>query len=231
MRLYELVDKLEKSKIAVFSVEDICRYGGLERGGAYVYLHRMLKKNMIHRVQRGKFTTHADPFAVSTQLVTPSYISFLSSLYLHGKFEQAINTIFVVTPSKKPPMKVFGMDVKFVKLKPSFIFGFKKVRKGESYISLAELEKTIVDILYLPKYGRINCVADLTRDIDARKLEKYAELMGEPVVRRAGYLLDRAGVGHDLKPRTKTVYKLNPSIKELGNFNKEWLLYINEELG
>lgn len=231
MRLYELADKLEKSKMAVFLIGDICRYGGLERNEAYVYLHRMLKRNLVHRVQRGKFTTHVDPFTVSTQLVTPSYISFLSSLYLHGKFEQAINTIFVVAPRKKPPIRVFGMEVKFVKLKPGLIFGFRKVRKGESYISLAELEKAIVDILYLPKYGRINCVADLMREVDVRKLEKYARLMGETVVRRAGYLLDRAGVGHDLKPRTKTVYKLNPSINKLGNFNKEWLLYINEELG
>ncbi|MGQ9787929.1 MAG: type IV toxin-antitoxin system AbiEi family antitoxin domain-containing protein [Candidatus Hadarchaeaceae archaeon] len=231
MRLYELANMLKKSRMAVFSIKDICRYGGLKRDEAYVYLHRMLKKNMIHRIQKGKFSIHADPFVISTQLVTPSYVSFLSALYLHGKFEQAINTIFIVTPIKRPPIGVFGMDVKFVKLKPNLIFGFRKVRKGESYISLAELEKTVADILYLPKYGRINSVAGLMPEVDVQKLKKYAERMGEAVIRRAGYLLDRAGVGHDLEPRTKTVYKLNPSIEKLGNLNRKWLLYINEELG
>lgn len=231
MRLYELANKLGKSRMAVFSIRDICRFGELRRDEAYVYLHRMLKKNMIHRIQKGKFTIYEDPFLISTQLVTPSYVSFLSALYLHGKFEQTISTIFVATPIKRPPIRVFGMDVKFVKLRPNLIFGFRKVRKGGSYISLAELEKAVVDILYLPRYGRINSVAGLMAEMDVKKLKEYSERMGEPVLRRAGYLLDRAGVNHDLKPRTKTVYKLNPSIKELGNFNRKWLLYINEEVG
>jgi predicted transcriptional regulator of viral defense system len=230
MRLYELANMLKKSKIAVFSIEDICRFGGLGRDEAYVYLHRMLERNLIRRVQRGKFTVHEDPFAVSSQLITPSYISFLSSLYLHGKLEQSINAIFIVTPVKRAPMRVMDMDVRFVKLRPDLVFGFRKVRKGESYVSLAELEKTVVDILYLPRYARISTVAHLMREVDVQKLERYARRMGEPVVRRAGYLLDRAGVEHGLKPSTKSIYKLNPSIGSLGSMDKKWLLYINEEL-
>jgi predicted transcriptional regulator of viral defense system len=230
MRLHELADRMKKSKIAVFSIEDICRLGGIGRGEAYVYIHRMLERKLIRRVQRGRFTVHEDPFVVSSQLITPSYISFLSSLYLHGKLEQSINSIFIVTPVKKAPMRIMDMDVRFVKFRPDLVFGFRKVRKGESYVSLAEVEKTIVDILYLPRYARISTVANLMREVDAQKLEAYARRMGEPVVRRTGYLLDLAGVAHSLRPGTKSVYKLNPSIGRLGSMDRKWLLYINEEL-
>jgi len=228
--MYELVDRLRKSKMAVFSLEDICRLGELERPEGSVYVHRMLRKNLIQRVLRGKYTIADDPFVISSQLINPSYISFLSSLYLHGKLEQSINTIFIVSPYKRPRCKVLGMEVRFVKFRPSMIFGFRKVRKGGSYVSLAELEKTIVDILYLPRYTRISTVADLVREVDIQKLQDYAQRMGEAVIRRAGYLLDRVGIKHELKPKTKCVYKLNPSIASLGTFDKKWLLYVNEEL-
>jgi predicted transcriptional regulator of viral defense system len=228
--MHELVDRLRKSKMAVFSLEDICRFGGLGRSEGSVYVHRMLKRNLIQRIQRGKYTVTDDPFVVSSQLVTPSYISFLSSLYLHGKLEQSLNTIFIVSPYKRPRCEVFGMEARFVKFQPSLIFGFKKVRKGESYVSLAELEKTILDILYLPRYARIGTIANLVREVDTCKLQEYARRMGEAVVRRTGYLLDRAGIEHGLKPGTKCVYRLNPSIPSLGSLDKKWLLYVNEEL-
>lgn len=104
------------------------------------------------------------------------------------------------------------------------------MRKGESYVSLAEPEKTIGDTLYLPRYARIGTIAELVREVDIFKLQGYARRMGEAVIRRTGFLLDRAGIEHGLKPGTKCVYKLNPSIPSLGRLDKKWLLYVNEEL-
>jgi len=138
---------LRQLKVAVFSLEDVCRIGGVDRLTGSVYVHRMLKKELIKRIQRGKYSITDDPFLVSSQLVYPSYISFLSALYLHGKLEQVIDTIYIISPHKRPRCEVFGMKVRFVRFPPNLVFGFKKVRKGEGYVSLAEPEKAVVDSL------------------------------------------------------------------------------------
>lgn len=126
----------------------------------------------LFRIQRGKYFITDDPFLVSSQLVYPSYISFLSALYLHGKLEQVIDTIYIVSPHKRPRCELLGMKVRFVRFPPNLVFGFKKVRKGEGYVSLAEPEKAVVDILYLPRYARVSTVADLVRELDVKKNSK-----------------------------------------------------------
>ena len=66
---------------------------------------------------------------------------------------------------------------------------------------------------------------------DIEKLEYYLSLANKEVLnRKIGYLLDHLSIKHNIKKTNKTIYKLNPKIKENGKFNNKWLLYINEDL-
>jgi len=231
MNLIDLLFKLEKSGLAVFTVNDLRKLLGLKKNVLYVYISRMLKKGYIFKVERGKYSLYQDPFIVSTQLVHPSYISFLTALYLHAKTSQTINEIQIATSKRKGKMSVFGMRVNFIKLDPKFMFGFRRVEKGNSYIFLAELEKAIVDSLYLPKYCPLSETFLAIKEANVEKLVNYAlKINIEAVNRRLGYMLDLLGIRSGLSARTKTVYKLNPSLKSKGKFNSKWRLYINEVL-
>jgi predicted transcriptional regulator of viral defense system len=231
MNLYQIVEALKNTRRCVFTPDDLCRLTGLTKGDVYVYINRMLKKGLLFRVERGKAAICKDPFIISSQLVFPAYISFITALYLHGKIQQTINNIFVATSRKRKPLIIFDVEVSFAILKPSLMFGYRKVKKGESYISLATPEKAVVDALYLPRYTRIACISPLLKDVDVERLIQYATMMGsEAVIRRLGYLLELAGIEHSLKPSTNTVYKLNPSINARGKLNRKWLLCINEEV-
>jgi len=226
-----ILSKLEKSSLGVFTINDLKKITGFKKEVLYVYISRMLKKGYIHKVEKGKFSLSEDPFVVSSQLVYPSYISFLTALYLHGKTIQTINEILVSTSKRKKEMKVFGMKIRFVKLGPKFMFGFKRVEKGNSYVLLADLEKAIIDSLYLPRYCPLSEVFLALKDANIEKLLNYnSRLKIEAITRRLGYMLELIGIKTDLKIKSKATYKLNPSIKSLGKFNSKWRLYVNEVL-
>jgi len=231
VNLRKIVDVLGESRLAVFTLNDILKVTGLSRNVAYVYVNRMLKSNLLYRVERGKFTVYNDPFLVSTQLIYPSYISFFTALFLHGKTMQTVNEIFVASSKRRRGLESFGMKIKFVKLGPEFMFGFEKVEKGRSFIFLAELEKAILDSLYLPRYCPLSEVYHALKDANIERLLEFASKIGvEAVNRRLGYLLDLLGVKTNLAVKTRTPYKLNPTIGSLGKFNSKWRLYVNEVL-
>jgi predicted transcriptional regulator of viral defense system len=231
MRLNTVIDKLRRSELAVFTIKDLQKITGKDERILSVYINRMTKMGMINKIEKGKFTIYDDPFIVSTQLIYPSYISFLSAFFLHGKTTQTINEILVVSSRRKKDIDVFGMKIKFITLNPRFMFGFKKVGKGNSYIFLAEVEKAIIDSLFLPRYCPLSEVFSALKEADIDKTLNYASLIGiEAVNRRLGYLLDVLGVETKLRAKGKAAYKLNPAIKSLGRFNSKWRLYINEEL-
>ncbi|MDI6825942.1 MAG: hypothetical protein QMD36_01960 [Candidatus Aenigmarchaeota archaeon] len=229
MSLREILSLIEKSSLAVVTVNDLKKLTGMEKETAYVYLNRMLQKNYLYKIEKGKFTIYQDPFLISTQLVYPSYISFLPALYLHGKTTQTINEILVATSKRRKGSEFFGMRIKFVKLAPNFMFGFKKVNKGNSFIFLADLEKAMIDSLYLPRYCPLSEVFEAMREADTEKLLGFASKLGiEAINRRLGYMLELTGIKTDLKTKGKTTYKLNPTIKSRGDFNSKWKLYVNE---
>ena len=235
MKSYEVVETLRKSRKAVFTPKDIAKITGLNGSKVYVLISRLYKRGMIFKPMKGFISLSQDPFIISSQLYPPSYISFITALYLHGKIQQVIDRIFIVTPKKRKQIAaIFEMDVHFVTLKRAMMFGYKKVRKESSYVVLADVEKAIIDCLYLPRYCRIAVVFDILKegaDMDVGRLIEYAKMSkSEAVERRLGYLLDLVGIKHDLRPKNKSTYKLNPRIKAKGEFDNKWRIYVNEVL-
>ena len=111
------------------------------------------------------------------------------------------------------------------------MFGFKKIDYAGGMIAIAEKEKAFVDSLAYTRFVRINFLDSIIGDMDKKLLEKYADMAKiEVVKRRLGFLLEKNGIETKIKTNGKTVYKLNPSIKDRGVLNSRWKLYVNEEL-
>jgi len=205
---------------------------GIDAPSAYVYAERMTSKGLLFPIENGKYSITEDPYVVASQLFSVSYISFISALSLDGDVDQILKYIFVVSPVYHNKIDFGGMTMKFIKFPSDMLFGFRKIPREGSYIMLADREKAIVDSLYRTKYTRFNVLLDALEDhADYIKLLEYTKRCGrESVLRRVGYLLDRAGVKHDMKPGSRVIYKLNPAIEETGVLNKKWKLYINEDI-
>ena len=231
MNLYEIKQKLDEKEKAVFNLNEIARIIGKPNKISSVYINRMFKKNLLFKIEKNKISTTDDPFIIASQLVFPSYIGLTTSLYLQNFLQQVINKLYILTPKQKKKKTILETEMIFVKIKPKLMFGYKKIKKEKSFILISDIEKTIIDCILYERYCKISNILSILKKADIKKLEHYLSLANKEVLnRKIGYLLDCLSIKHNIKKTNKTIYKLNPKIKENGKFNNKWLLYINEDL-
>ena len=229
MNLYEIRGKLEEQEKAIFSLNEIARIIRKPKNIAAVYLNRMCRKKLLFRIEKNKFSKTRDIFVIASQLIYPSYLGLTTSLYLQNELSQIINKIYVFTSRQKKKINVSDTEINFIKVNPKLMFGYKKIKKEDSFVIVSDLEKTIIDIILFQNYSRAGNLLELIKKSDIVKLLYYAKTIKKEVLtRKIGFLLDLAKINHDLKRKTKTIYRFNPGKKEKGKFNNKWFLYINE---
>jgi predicted transcriptional regulator of viral defense system len=232
VNIYQIRDRIAASGNPIVTNRLISVIAGVSIGSSQVYLNRMLKAGMLTHVERGRYAMHADPYAVASNIVFPSYISFVTAFSINQLIDQVIDRIFLVTSLKRRGASVQGHPVRFVSVKPKLIFGYRKIMRGGYQAFIAENEKAVLDTLYMPRYGRLNqLLGIISESVDPDKLVKWCKLFAvEAVTRRTGYLLDLLGIENQLKPASRIPYLLNPAMGRTGKMDRKWLLYINDEL-
>jgi predicted transcriptional regulator of viral defense system len=124
--------------------------------------------------------------------------------------------------------------IQFIKFNKSRFFGFKRETLDDKFIFVAEVEKAILDSLYLPKYCPISetFFALKNAKLDIKKLLDYAKRMKSlAVIKRLGYLLEMIGINATkIKTSFKNYTLLNPTLQKVGEKNERWKLIINEVL-
>ncbi len=222
-------EEITKSKLTVFSVNDLCLLLQIDRIKAYNLLKALKKKKIIKSIGKRKFAfSEKNEFEIASELNFPSYISFWSALNYYGFSDNNPRKIFIATTKYS---KDIG-DFKYVTLSKKRFFGYISIGK----IAIAEKEKAIVDSLLFPKYsGGINeikkSLKNALNEIDFKKIINYAlKIESRAVARRLGYLLDFLGI-KDLKELEKNIGSgfelLDPTLEKKNNLNKKWILDIN----
>ncbi|MEM2282965.1 MAG: hypothetical protein QXH26_05465 [Candidatus Hadarchaeales archaeon] len=163
--IFELGDLLRKSGRLVFNLDQLSILSGIPRQQVKVYASRLVKKGIARRVRRGWLSLTEDPFILAAQLVEPSYISFLPSLYLLGLVDEVPTIAECVTT--RAPWKSRELGVVYRKVRTELFFGYRYLRRQESYVWVATPEKAILDMVYFnmlpPKLGF---------DLDWRRMEE-----------------------------------------------------------
>lgn len=238
-----ILDELSK-RSEIFTVEDALKTCNINRSVLWVILSRLEKMGWIERIEKGKYiiiplgakkgryTLHE--FIIGSLLVEPYCIAYWSALHYYGLTEQIPTTVFMQTISrkKKQTIEVFGIRYKIIKVKKDKFFGIRREWLEKSKVNITDKEKTIVDCLDKPQYcgGVIEVIKALNdKELDKEKLSGYAQLIGNTgVVRRLGYLCDRAEINIDL-PRvgTRNYLSLDPTFSKNGLKNAKWKLIIN----
>jgi len=80
---------------------------------------------------------------------------------LHNILDQIINNVDIATPIRKKTLIFNSTVLKFHYVKPDLMFGYKKIKKDNSYIFLADIEKTIIDILYRPDICNVSNIINI----------------------------------------------------------------------
>ncbi|UCE37284.1 MAG: hypothetical protein JSW00_17705 [Thermoplasmata archaeon] len=235
MRDIEFLELVRDSKLPVFTPLDISRLIKKSSGYVYTYLNRLTKRKLIARIEHGKYSLPDTPIeSVATNLIYPSYISFLTAFYYHKKTTQIPREISVVTVRSKKAIEYRDYKIKFVKFKPENVMGYEKMKNGYTWY-LGTLEKSIIDSLYLPA----NCsVADsmiaIGDGVNTDKMINYCISMSSKVtMKRVGFLLELYGidVSDSLVRHLNNKYDpLDPLLPVKGEKNRKWHLIVNMEV-
>ncbi len=164
-------DMALRSQRAVFTVQQLANLISKSKNIAKVYLSRLVKRGLANKIMQGKITFIEDDYIVATQLIEPSYISLNSALLFHNLITQIPKAVECVTPKNNRVYESLG--IRYHKISPSMLFGYKKYKKGETYIFVADPEKAIIDGIYLNKFQK-EFVKELKEKVDRNKLNEYA---------------------------------------------------------
>ena len=230
----EFLKKIKNLNLSVLTIPDISRVISKDRKYAALYIKRLENRGVINRIEKGKYTLQdTDPIVVATNLVSPSYISFLSGLAYYHKTTQIPITIQVVTTTSKKNVD-YRNRITFVKFDRKRVFGYKKEKIDNGYAFIGEIEKIIVDSLFMLKYCPISETTNAFDGIDAEKILNYVLKMDSIVtLKRLGYLLELNGIDvyERIKDRINKRYDLlNPMLPPAGKNNNKWMLKLNEVL-
>lgn len=235
MNILRFIKTLGEFEKPVFTLNDAARILNTNKEYTRLYLHRLRSKGVILAVERNKYSlSDTHPYAIASNLVFPSYISFLTAAHYYGATTQIPGTIYIVSTLSKKSLGFGDYSIDFIKLKKERFFGYSRVKFQNKFIFMAEKEKMILDSLLLPQY----CPIDETiralddKDLNIDILIEYGIRMDSIVIlKRLGFLLELKGIDVSDKFEDKLNAKydpLNPFLPGKGGKNRKWKLIINE---
>lgn len=172
------------SNMPVFTTRQVSALIG---GKAYskVYLHRLIKRKLIHKLKRGFYTVHDDPIIYASHLYYPSYISLLYAFQHYGTTTQLPKLIEVMTYRMDSIL-----DIEFIKTK--FLWGFHSYRYHDFEIFIADLEKAIIDAIVTERVP-FDEIQRAIQGCDIKKLEEYTLRTNLSTIKKVGYICEVSG--------------------------------------
>jgi len=236
-----LLSLVEGSGLIVFGVRDLAKLSNWPRPRLHNTLASLLKKDIITRIKRGSFslTKHlsGSAFAIATETVKPSYISFWTALSHLGFTEQQIMQVQLVSPKQSRRIWIGEIEVEVVALKPYRFFGYER---KEGFV-IAEPEKALIDSLFrMEMSGGMDevakCLMYAWPSLNHRRFKNYVlRFRNKSLVSRAGYMIERLGLGMEgldglVSASSRSYVPLDPSLKGVGERNRKWHVIINHKL-
>lgn len=174
------LEKLNKSKKKLLSIEDISNILSINKESAKVTANRYVNNGSLLRIKRNFYITptnleqlkESDLFQLANIIQVPSYISLNSALsYYNISTQQLRGVIESVALKRTKSLYVNKNQFKYILVKKSFYNGFIP----ENNFFIAVPEKALADAIYLSSMGRYNTDFDAIdfNKINESKVSKY----------------------------------------------------------
>lgn len=191
MKLVDLNNQVNKLNLDIFSIDDLRKLFPKDLN-IKVQIKRLVDKKNLLRVTRGIYklpNTSLDLEKTSTQIYSPSYVSFESALSKYGVINQGIYKITLATTRHSKKIELLNTPCEYVQIKPSLFFGFNLVKN----VYLAEAEKAFLDEIYLIVLGKktINTEEWNIKNLDNKKIGEYLKNYPGSVKKIAKEILSR----------------------------------------
>lgn len=194
MQIIEIQKQLKDINKPYYSTADLSKILNQKRGVLRTTIHRLLKKGVLFKVQRGAYIL-PDNFGkldqVINQLYFPSYLSFETALSRYGILNQIPYTFSFAWPrkSKKFPIGEFTVEIKHIQKKLFFGYTLQK----DLYIALPE--KALLDQLYFVSLGKAKLDWDELNlhEVSKTKFLEWAKKFPKPTQKLAKKLSHQFG--------------------------------------
>lgn len=236
-----VAQRLHQNDLFYFTPSLLADLLRLDRRQAYRLIARLKDEELVDEVEKGKYLllgleperVLSNPLFIASHLIAPAYVSYWSALHFYGFTEQVPLTTFVATTKKKRPVTYRDFRFRFVTVKPSKFFGYRREMLGDLPVVVADEAKAIVDSLDLPHYaGGVAEVAKALQvalgTVDVPTLVRYANRMDDKSLgSRLGYLLETFGRPVEGLIRSASSIKLDPARPRAGRTNSGWQVIVN----
>lgn len=249
-----ILDTLSRLGKPVVRADDLEKQLGYSRSISNLMLSRLCKKGWIQRLKSGIYrivplgseSGHPvpdDAWAIAVALFSPCYISGWTAAEHWELTEQIFNSTVVFTAQKqrRKELIISGLQYRTKHIKTEDIFGVKKIWSSNSQILIADIHRTIIDILDVPEIGGGGRqVVDIVKAYFQHKganpeiLLQYAEKLGHPsVYKRLGLIGEN--IGHFPSPLLnmlqskikKGIINFDPHGPNTGHIVTKWGIRIN----
>ena len=229
MQWIDLREILNSYSKPVFTPTQVANLSGIKRESATRLLRRHTAMGRIIAVERGRYALpDSDIDSIATNLVSPSYLSFMSAISFHGLTTQIPLSIQVVTSRNKKQITFENKTIEFITFPSTMVFGYERVDEN---IFVASKEKAILDIVYRQGLCPLEEAVESMVEMDEEILVAYVKRAGNPVLaKRIGYLMSKIGI--DLRKELKglissTWEKLDVYEAETGKKDHDWRIIDN----
>ncbi|MBU0497508.1 MAG: hypothetical protein KKC68_02725 [Candidatus Thermoplasmatota archaeon] len=229
----QFITTIKNHNLGILTISDVARIINKNRQYTTLYLKRLENRKIIKRIEKGKYSLPDTPLPIiASNLLLPSYISFLSGLSHYHLTTQLPRITQIATTKSKKRIIYEHNEIQFIHLKK--IFGYTREKTQFGYIFIGEKEKIILDSLLLPTHCPLHETIHALKEtkINSKKITEYALMMNSIVlIKRLGYTLELNDI--DIYPLVKKQLNkrydlLNPTLPAMGKNNTKWHLKINE---
>lgn len=187
MQYQDFKGRLENFR--VFSVADIRK---VDPKFYPARLNDWQKRGYIKKLRRGYYVFADVPldenllYLIANRLYAPSYITLESALSYYGLIPEGVYSITSACSKKSSSFYTPIAQFTYHRIKPQLMFGYCLQKQGDQSYKIAEVEKAVLDYLYLhPDISnradfdewRFNSREFLAR-ADMNKLNQYAKAFG-----------------------------------------------------
>jgi predicted transcriptional regulator of viral defense system len=135
--------------------------------------HLLLSNGRIKRITRGVYTFHDDINVVGFAF-SPFYYGLENALTMHGISTQGTNPIVITPRNVRQGLRVFeGRNYLIKRIPEALFFGYEMVKRGNFWVPVSDLEKTVIDMMYFDGYIRDELWPTILKELQMRRLNEY----------------------------------------------------------
>lgn len=171
LNIYKIRDMAVASGRAIYTIQQLANLTSKPKEIARVYASRLVKAGLARSLVRGKLSFSDDLHVIASQLLEPCYISLRSALSGTVPGMQVTKEIECVSTINSLDYAELG--IKYRKISPAMLYGYRRHKSGASYVFMAEPEKAIIDGIYLNVFSE-KTAREYAAYCGKEKLRKYA---------------------------------------------------------